>query len=115
KMFNRCARIIAGISSLSAAILFLLPEAILTPPLIALSSAPSPSAKSPSTVKQIAVARPPMGWSSWNSFSNTIDSQIVMEQAKAMVTSGMQRAGYQYINIDEGWWLGQRDARGNIV
>lgn len=115
KMFNRCARIIVGISSLSAAILFLLPKAILTRPLIALSSARSLSAKSPTTVKQIAVARPPLGWSSWNSFSNTINSQIVMEQARAMVTSGMQKAGYQYINIDEGWWLGQRDARGNIV
>jgi hypothetical protein len=115
RMFNRCARIIFGISSLGAAILFLLPKAILTPPLVALSSVPSPSAKSPSTVKQIAVARPPLGWSSWNSFSNTINSQIVMEQAKAMVTSGMQKAGYQYINIDEGWWLGLRDARGNIV
>jgi hypothetical protein len=115
KMFNYCAKIIVGISSLGAAILFLLPKTMLTPPLMALSSAPSPSAKSPSTVKQIAVARPPLGWSSWNSFSNTINSQIVTEQAKAMVTSGMQKAGYQYINIDEGWWLGQRDARGNIV
>jgi hypothetical protein len=56
-----------------------------------------------------------MGWSSWNSFSNTIDSQIVMEQAKAMVSMGMQKLGYQYVNIDEGWWLGERDSQGNIV
>jgi len=61
------------------------------------------------------VARPPMGWSSWNSFSNTVDSQIVMDQARAMVSSGMQKAGYEYINIDEGWWLGTRDVEGNIV
>jgi Alpha galactosidase A/Alpha galactosidase C-terminal beta sandwich domain len=58
---------------------------------------------------------PPMGWSSWNSFSNTVNAQIVMEQAKAMAANGMQKAGYQYINIDEGWWLGKRDAAGNIV
>ncbi len=56
-----------------------------------------------------------MGWSSWNSFSNSIDSNIAMEQAKAMVSSGMRQAGYQYINIDEGWWLGTRDANGNIT
>src|SRR5208282_2503807 len=67
------------------------------------------------TPRQTAVPPPPMGWSSWNSFSNTIDSKIVMEQAKAMVSSGMKQAGYQYINIDEGWWLGARDAKGNIV
>jgi len=65
--------------------------------------------------RQIALPPPPMGWSSWNSFSNTIDSKIAMEQAKAMVSSGMKQAGYQYINIDEGWWLGTRDANGNIV
>ncbi|WP_263350161.1 alpha-galactosidase [Acidicapsa acidisoli] len=63
----------------------------------------------------IPVPPPPMGWSSWNSFSNTVDSQVVMNQAKAVAANGMQKAGYQYINIDEGWWLGQRDAEGNIV
>ena len=68
-----------------------------------------------SAVKQIPVPPPPMGWSSWNSFSNTIDSQIVLDQARAMIASGMAKAGYQYINIDEGWWLGERDAQGNIV
>jgi hypothetical protein len=56
-----------------------------------------------------------MGWSSWNSFSNTVDSQVIMDQAKAMVSTGMAKAGYQYVNIDEGWWLGERDAAGNIV
>jgi hypothetical protein len=68
-----------------------------------------------SAAKQIAVPLPPMGWSSWNSFSNTIDSQITLDQAKAMVANGMKKAGYQYINIDEGWWLGKRDEDGNIV
>lgn len=65
--------------------------------------------------KQAAIPLPPMGWSSWNSFSNTVDAQIVMAQAKAMVSTGMAKAGYRYVNIDEGWWLGQRDAEGNIV
>jgi hypothetical protein len=56
-----------------------------------------------------------MGWSSWNSFSNTVDAKIIMDQAKAMIAHGMAKAGYQYVNIDEGWWLGERDAQGNIV
>jgi hypothetical protein len=68
-----------------------------------------------SVAEPVAIPLPPMGWSSWNSFSNTVDSAIVMAQAKAMVASGMHKAGYQYINIDEGWWLGERDAKGNIV
>lgn len=38
-----------------------------------------------------------------------------MEQARAMATNGMRRAGYQYINIDEGWWLGKRDTDGHFI
>jgi hypothetical protein len=65
--------------------------------------------------KEIPVPLPPLGWSSWNSFSNTVNSQVIQNQAKALVASGMQKAGYQYVNIDEGWWLGERDQDGNIV
>jgi hypothetical protein len=79
---------------------------------LVLSCLPAVAASSPVLAP---VPPPPMGWSSWNSFSNAVDSQIVMAQARAMIATGMHRAGYQYVNIDEGWWLGQRDAQGNIV
>ena len=65
--------------------------------------------------KATAIPLPPMGWSSWNSFSNTVDSQVIVDQAKAMIATGMHKVGYQYLNIDEGWWLGQRDEHSNIV
>jgi hypothetical protein len=78
----------------------------------ACSCAPLQTQKAPS---QVVIPLPPMGWSSWNSFSNTVDSKIVAAQAQAMVASGMRDAGYMYINIDEGWWQGKRDDQGNIV
>src|SRR5690242_16161134 len=53
-----------------------------------------------SPARPIPITPPPMGWSSWNSFSNTVNSQIVMDQAKALATSGLQKAGYEYVNID---------------
>lgn len=56
-----------------------------------------------------------MGWNSWNSFANLVDSEIVQQQAKALATNGMKEAGYEYVVIDEGWWQGQRDSAGNIV
>jgi hypothetical protein len=68
-----------------------------------------------SAPKATAIPLPPMGWSSWNSFSNTVDSQVIADQAKATISTGMHKAGYKYINIDEGWWLGKRDEHGNIV
>ena len=63
----------------------------------------------------IPVPPPPMGWSSWNSFANTVDSAVIMQQTKALVATGMKKAGYRYINLDEGWWLGSRDKDGNII
>ena len=63
----------------------------------------------------VPVPLPPMGWSSWNSFSNTVDSRVVMEAAQILAASGLQENGYCYVNIDEGWWLGDRDRNGNIV
>jgi Alpha galactosidase A/Alpha galactosidase C-terminal beta sandwich domain len=55
-----------------------------------------------------------MGWNSWNSFANIVDSRIIQEQAKALASNGMKDAGYEYVVIDEGWWLGERDSKGNI-
>ncbi len=65
--------------------------------------------------EQVPIPLPPMGWSSWNSFLSTVDSQIIQQQAQALISSRLRRAGYEYINIDEGWWHRQRDAAGNIV
>jgi hypothetical protein len=63
----------------------------------------------------VEIPLPPMGWSSWNSFSNTVDSNVIIEQAKEIVASGLKAKGYDYVNIDEGWWKGGRDQRGDIV
>ena len=66
-------------------------------------------------VKPAAIPAAPMGWNSWNSFANLIDSKIAVQQAQAMVDSGMKAAGYQFVVVDEGWWKGARDGAGNIV
>ena len=58
---------------------------------------------------------PPMGWASWNTFAAKIDYTVIKKQADAMVSSGLKAAGYQYVNIDEGWWQGTRDGAGNIT
>ncbi|MET7714880.1 ricin-type beta-trefoil lectin domain protein [Streptomyces sp. NPDC005407] len=64
---------------------------------------------------QIGVTPPPMGWASWNSFFSSIDHNVIKQQADALASSGMAAAGYKYVNLDDGWWQGQRDANGNIV
>ncbi|MHA0856778.1 NPCBM/NEW2 domain-containing protein [Paenibacillus sp. CMAA1364] len=54
---------------------------------------------------------PIMGWSSWNAFRINISEQLLHEQADAMVSSGMKDAGYQFVNLDDGW-IGGRDTTG---
>ncbi len=57
---------------------------------------------------------PPMGWNSWNKFHDKFDDATVRAMADAMVASGMSKAGYNYIIVDEGW-SSYRDANGNIT
>jgi alpha-galactosidase len=56
---------------------------------------------------------PPMGWNSWNKFACDVNEQLIRETADAMVATGMQKAGYRYVNIDD-CWHGARDAQGVI-
>ncbi len=57
---------------------------------------------------------PPMGWNSWNKFACNVSEQLIRETADAMVGTGMQAAGYKYVNIDDCWQV-SRDAQGTIV
>ena len=67
------------------------------------------------TAKEPLAATPPMGWNSWNKFGCNIDETLIKATADAMVSSGMQAAGYQYVNIDDCWQAQERDTDGNLV
>lgn len=57
---------------------------------------------------QAQEAKPPiMGWSSWNHYHINISEDIIKGQADAMVSSGMVDVGYQFINIDDGFFGGR--------
>ena len=48
----------------------------------------------------LAQRTPTMGWSSWNTYALDINETLIRQQADAMHQSGLQEAGYRYINID---------------
>eukprot|EP01018_Ginkgo_biloba_P017179 Gb_04687 [translate_table: standard] len=58
---------------------------------------------------------PPMGWSSWNHFGCNIDEKIIRETADALVSSGLSKLGYEYVNIDDCWAELKRDKHGRLV
>lgn len=57
---------------------------------------------------------PPMGWSSWNTFRNKIDENLIKETADAMKKSGLLDAGYNYVNLDDCWHSSLRDENGKL-
>ena len=57
---------------------------------------------------------PPMGFNSWYSYGAGVNEALIKSIADAMATNGLLAAGYNYINLDDGW-AGYRDANGVMV
>ncbi len=49
------------------------------------------------------VLTPPMGWNSWNIYATKVTEDLLLANAKAMVTSGLIDHGWNYMNIDDVW------------
>ncbi|KAB1212971.1 Alpha-galactosidase [Morella rubra] len=58
---------------------------------------------------------PPMGWNSWNHFQCKIEEKLIRETADAMVSTGLAKLGYKYINLDDCWAELRRDFKGNLL
>ena len=58
---------------------------------------------------------PLLGFSTWNHFRGNIDEHSMRAVADSMVASGLVRAGYTYLNIDDLWAANDRNAKGEIV
>jgi alpha-galactosidase len=76
----------------------------------ALSLAPAPAA-----ALQNGLARtPPMGWNSWYTSRCHVTEEVVLRNAEALVSSGMAKLGYRYVNVDGCWEASRRDAKGKL-
>lgn len=61
---------------------------------------------------QVNYVEPPiMGWSSWNTYRVNINEELIKKQADAMILQGLDKVGYHFINIDDGFF-GFRDEKG---
>lgn len=59
--------------------------------------------------------RPPMGWSSWNNHRTEVNEADIRKAADSMVATGLKAAGYEYVDLDVGWFLNQRDTNGGMI
>ncbi len=58
---------------------------------------------------------PTMGWSSWNTFQLNINESVIKGQAAAMKKTGLLKAGYNHINIDDGYFGGRNKQTGELL
>lgn len=60
---------------------------------------------------------PAMGWNGWNTFACTpeLDQAKFTANADALVERGLRTAGYEYMNLDDCWQAGGRDADGTVL
>ena len=56
---------------------------------------------------------PPMGLNSWNAFHCNVDERKMRAMADALVSTGLKKAGYEFVNIDDCWQV-ERSPNGSI-
>jgi len=101
--------------------------ALVTAVLTSLASAPASSAAARSAPARAAGASqvggpsynglaltPPMGWDDWFQYRCGIDETIVLATARSLVSSGLARLGYKYVNLDDCWMASTRAADGQL-
>jgi alpha-galactosidase len=54
-----------------------------------------------------------MAWNSWNIFGCSINETMIMQIAEAVVSTGLNKYGYEYVNMDD-CWAKSRNASGFV-
>ncbi|KAG0650012.1 putative alpha-galactosidase A [Hyphodiscus hymeniophilus] len=57
---------------------------------------------------------PPMGFNDWSAFMCGLNETLFVDTAHAMVKFGLLEAGYNRLNLDDCWSLGERAANGSM-
>ncbi len=57
---------------------------------------------------------PPMGWNDWAHYQCGFNAQTILDNATALVKTGLAARGYNTVTIDDCWMLKTRDAQGNL-
>ncbi|XP_072959698.1 alpha-galactosidase 1-like [Typha angustifolia] len=58
---------------------------------------------------------PQMGWNSWNYFACSLNETIIKETADALVSTGLAKHGYEYVNLDDCWANYNRTLKGELL
>jgi alpha-galactosidase len=73
-----------------------------------------PALSAPGAGPKTLAATPPMGWNDWAHYQCSYTAETIIENAKALVSTGLAARGYNTVTIDDCWMQKTRDARGNL-
>lgn len=62
--------------------------------------------------RPIIAGTPPMGWNSWDCYGRTLNEEGIRANARWLARN-LKRFGWEYVVVDEGWYLSNLDPRGN--
>jgi alpha-galactosidase len=57
---------------------------------------------------------PQMGWNSWNKFGCNITEGLIKQTTDKIISLGLDKIGYKYVNLDDCWNAVERDTDGKI-
>ncbi|MCA1222387.1 glycoside hydrolase family 27 protein, partial [Streptomyces sp. 8L] len=58
---------------------------------------------------------PPMGWNDWSYYQCGIDQRLILDQARALVETGLAAKGYNTVTVDDCWMAKSRDSHGDLT
>ena len=58
---------------------------------------------------------PVMGYNTWYQFGAGVTESAVLQQASFLVSSGLAAAGYDTVNLDDGWMASSRTSDGSLT
>ena len=58
---------------------------------------------------------PQMGWNTWNKFACDIDEDLIKQTIDSLVDLGLDKIGYNYVNLDDCWMLPERTDDGHFI
>jgi len=64
--------------------------------------------------KKILAATPPMGWNDWAHYQCGYTAKTILDNAHALVSTGLAALGYDTVTIDDCWMQKDRAANGNL-
>ncbi|MEU5209106.1 glycoside hydrolase family 27 protein [Streptomyces sp. NPDC020742] len=91
-----------------------------------LLAAPSPASAAAEPVRTPGAPRaaapypnlaptPPMGWNDWSYYMCGIDEKTILDNARALVRTGLAQRGYRTVTVDDCWMSKQRGPQGELV